>query len=362
MSDPTPSARQLLPTGEARARRLRWRRTKDGASRWVIGAAGIGVVIALATIFIYLFSEVMPLLRDATVELEQTYPAPGVADSDTVHIAADPHLAAPSRFSRSGEVTFFNPTDGSVRARFQLPLPDGVTVTSFATAELRTGLFAYGLSDGSALVGRLKYEITYPDDQRHVEPYIEYPFGEAPVVLDDNLSALAAVAVQEGPTGISLAGVTLDNRLLLARYTTRVSFMTGATEVTRTGYALPRAPGAVQWLLIDITAHNLFAAGRDGRVTYYDISTPDQAQIRETRRLLRDPAAELTALNFLLGGVSLIAGGSDGSVAQWMPVRDPDNLYHLTHIRDFKPHGAAVTAVQPEYSRKGFVTAAANGE
>ncbi|MEX0900213.1 MAG: ABC transporter permease subunit [Gammaproteobacteria bacterium] len=355
-------ARSLLPTGDARLKRRRWRRFKDSASRYVIGAAGIGVVIALATIFVYLFSEVMPLLRGASVEVEYQYPVPGTPGSETVHLASDRHVEAPSRFTRGGEVFFYQPTDGSVRARFQLPIPDGVSVTSFATAELRTGIVAYGLSDGTALVARHAYDLTYPDDVRHVQPYIDYPLGEAPVVLDESGAALSAVSVQQGLTGISLAAVTLDNRLMLARYTTAVSFMTGEVEVTRAAYTMPRPPGVVDYLLIDATAHNLFAAGRDGRVSFYDISTPSSAEIRETRRVLRDPGVELTALKFLLGTVSLIAGGSDGTVAQWMPVRDDDNLYHLTHIRNFERHSGAVTAIQVEHSRKGFVTADANGE
>ncbi len=351
-----------LPTGEARRKRRRWRHAKDLGSRIVVGAAGIGVVIALATIFVYLFSEVMPLLRSASVELEHRYDVPGDPASDTVHLAADRHVEAPSRFTRSGEVTFYNPADGSVRARFQLPIPDGVAVTSFASAELRTGIVAYGLSDGTALVARHAYDLTYPDDVRHVQPYIDYPIGEAPVVLDESGAALSAVSVQQGLTGISVAAVTLDNRMLLARYATAVSFMTGEVEVTRTAYTLPSPPGVVDFLLVDATANNLFAADRDGRVTYYNISTPSDAEIRETRRVLRSPQAELTALKFLLGTVSLIAGGSDGSVAQWMPVRDENNLYHLTHIRDFERHSGPVTAIQAEHSRKGFVTADANGE
>ncbi len=351
-----------LPTGEARRKRRRWRHAKDLGSRYVIGAAGIGVVIALATIFVYLFSEVTPLLRSASVELEHRYDLPGDAGSETVHLAADRHVEAPSRFTRSGEVTFYNPADGTVRTQIQLPIPDGVTVTSFATAELRTGIVAYGLSDGTALIARHAYDLTYPDDVRHVQPYIDFPLGEAPVVLDESGAALSAVSVQQGLTGISVAAVTLDNRMLLARYTTAVSFMTGEVEVTRTAYSLPRPPGVVDYLLVDATANNLFAAGRDGRVTYYDISTPSDAEIRETRRVLRNPQAELTALKFLLGTVSLIAGGSDGTVAQWMPVRDENNLYHLTYIRDFERHSGPVTAIQVEHSRKGFVTADANGE
>ena len=49
---------------------------RDKMSRWGITAAGYGVVLALATIFIYLFYEVAPILRGAAVTPQDSYSIP----------------------------------------------------------------------------------------------------------------------------------------------------------------------------------------------------------------------------------------------------------------------------------------------
>ncbi len=148
--DPTPvSARQLLPTGEARARLRRWRNFKDRGSKYLIACAGIGVVVALATIFVYLFSEVMPMLRPASVDPVESYAAPG-GEGETVFLATERYREVGVRFTRDARAVFFELDGGTVREAHDLPLPDGVSVTAFAAAEPRTGLVAYGLSDGTA--------------------------------------------------------------------------------------------------------------------------------------------------------------------------------------------------------------------
>ena len=362
MNESAVSARNLLPSGEARKKLRRWRHFKDLASKHVIAVAGVGVVIALATIFVYLFSEVAPIFRGAAVEVEEVYTLPGTAGEETLYLASERYVEVAVRFTRSGEVTFFEPVGGVIRSRFQLNMPTDAELTAFGVAEPRTGLVAYGFSNGKVLVVKHDYTLSYPDDVRYVTPKLEFPFGEYPVAVVDDGASITAVAVQQGLTGISLAVVTEDRRAFLARYTSRVNFMTGDVELTRVLHTLPEPPHTADYLHIDITMQNLLLGSREGQLSYYDISVPAQAALRETRRVLRADGVTLTAFNYLLGTVSFVAGGSDGSVAQWMLVRDPDNIYHITHVRDFNSHSGAVTDIKPEYSRKGFATVDETGE
>ena len=64
----TPPKASLLPSGAHRARLRRWRYMKDKMSKYGIAFAGISVVAAFATIFIYLFSEVGPIFSSASIE------------------------------------------------------------------------------------------------------------------------------------------------------------------------------------------------------------------------------------------------------------------------------------------------------
>ncbi|HBN15666.1 MAG TPA: phosphate ABC transporter permease, partial [Pseudohongiella sp.] len=81
---PTPDKPRvsLLPGAEQRQRMRQRRARRDKLSKWGITAAGYGVVLALATIFIYLFYEVAPIFRGATVDAGASY-QPAVSEAET---------------------------------------------------------------------------------------------------------------------------------------------------------------------------------------------------------------------------------------------------------------------------------------
>jgi phosphate transport system permease protein len=351
----------LLPSGEQRARLRRWRYAKDRISRYGVAIGGLGVVVALALIFVYLFYEVFPMLRPADVTPVAAYVMPaGVAGDQVVDVATERYTEVAGVYGRDGRVTFLNPRNGELLKRVSLPLPEGVTVVSSAPAEVKYGLLAHGLSDGRVLVTQLEYTVTYPDDVRHTEPEITYPLGEQPLMLDEQGAPLAAVGIQAVGEGFTLAGATADGRLTLAIYSAAVSFMTGEVEIKRESYALPQLAGRPIHILINKNMRNLFVADTEGYVSHYDIVDPDEPRLLERVHVVAD-GVTINAMRYLSGTVSLIVGGSDGSLAQWFPVRDEQNQYHLTHIRDFESHPGAITFIAPEYSRKGFVAGDAGG-
>jgi len=106
---------------------------------------------------------------------------------------------------------------------------------------------------------------------------------------------------------------------------------------------------------------NMIVGDDQGRLHYYDISEPSAAKLVDSIRVVEGDGPRVTALEYLLGTVSIIVGGSGGSVKQYMLVRDEDNINRLTFVRDYRPHDAAVTTIAPEYIRKGFATAAEDG-
>ncbi len=353
------SARDLLPNAEARRKLRRVRKAKDVGTRVMVTTAGFGVVISLALIFIFLFIEVLPLLRGASIGETVSFEAPG-GDADTLFLATDRHREAAVRFTRDGTVAFFDPRDGRPLMQRVIDF-EGAQVLSFGAGEPRTGLVAFGLSDGRAAILRHEYDVTFPGDQRLVTPKLTLPLDQALVTVDDEGQGLEVVAIQQGITGIGIAAYTSDGRLLLTRYTSRRSFLTGDTEFVRSTYVLPAPPSRPNRILLDITMRNLLLGDADGFLHYYDVSQPGQARLLDSQRVLDTVGAEVTGLEFLLGTVSIIVGGSDGSVAQYFLVRDEDNIGRITQIRKFAEHPAAITSIFPEFSRKGFVVGDAGG-
>jgi phosphate transport system permease protein len=105
------SGEQLMPGPEARRKLRQWRTVKDYFAKGFVATAGVGVIIALATIFIYLFSEVMPLFTGADMDEAVQYEMPGVGESETLYLATERHTAVAVRFTSEGQVIFFEPKE-----------------------------------------------------------------------------------------------------------------------------------------------------------------------------------------------------------------------------------------------------------
>ena len=361
-----PVSSRLLPSRDERTRLRRWRRAKDHSARYLVLLFGVGVIGALTLIFLYLFSEVLPMLKGASADYYTEYAAPGGAATETVHLAVNRHREMGVRFTADGDAIFFHPQRGEVISRESLPMPEGVTVTSLSAAEPRARTLALGLSDGRALVIGYEYNERFTEAGRVYDPGLVYPMGDASsAVLDVDRDgrALTAVGVQRGASGISVAAHTEDSRMLLVRFTERTSMMTGEVEVTRSSHTLPDLPEGAEAtrVMLDITMRNLLVGDDQGRLHYYNVSEPRRAELRDSKRVVPSDDTEITAVDYLLGTVSIIVGGSDGSVTQYMLVRDDHNINRITRVRQFTAHDGAVGVITPEYIRKGFVTADERG-
>lgn len=351
-------SKSYLPSDEVMARRRRRRYLADGAARWMVRAGGGGVVIALTLIFVYLFSEVLPMLRGADVDPIATY---GVADrfGDQVEgLALERYDEVGMRYDRSGTLTYFSLADGAELDRVDLAVPEGVEVVSVAMGEPRARRAAYGLSDGTVIVVDHEIRLEFDGETRRVMPDPQFPLGPDPLLIDESGQPLTTLAVQEAGEDTGLAAQTADGRMVLVRFRTRTAFLTGETEVSRQAWTLPDVAGELRILELTANLWTLIGAHEDGRLLYWDISQPADALLRDEVSAV-EAGESITAMRMLNGTFSWVIGTSSGRLSQWFLVRDEragagDNIFRLTRVRDFDAHDGAITRIQPEYTRKGF--------
>jgi len=345
-----------LPTQALREKRRRIRTLKDTISRTGITAAGYGVVLSLALIFLYLLYEVLPILKGAKIEPVAEYSVPAMATGDTLaHLVMERYQELGVSYSAQGKVTFFDLKNGNIRTQQSISFNDNQQPTSFAAAEYLGGLVAYGTNQGTVQLARAVYDLSFPNDQRHISPKIAMPYGTSSIELDPNGQAITHLAVQESTRGrpaVIAVGFTTDKRWVMAQITTRENLFTGAltTQVKRS--QLPLLNIEPSFILVDKSFQNLFVA-EQSRIHYVDISDFNAPQVIQTA----DVGAEITAFDFLVGSVSVVVGTKTGELSQWFPVRDENNQYSLERIRDFASQPGAITQIAPEYTRKGFMAA-----
>lgn len=354
----------LLPDLASRQILRKKRARRDKIAHWGITTAGYGVVVALLTIFVYLFYEVAPILRGAAIDEQHQFALPE-QQSETFRLLVDRYEILGIQYTRSAETVFFNAETGEEQLRVAVPLPEGAVVRSFGYAETISNTVVFGLDNGSALLARHAFDVSFPDSQRVVAPRLDFPLGESAIQIDQQGQALTHITTEvlsRGGATTAIAAVTQDNRLLLARMTSRENLLTGAVQLTTDVQTLPAIPGNAQQLMLDKSLRNLFVLDDQGRIHFYDIVNPAQARLIESVDVGR--GERVTAVEFLVGSVSIVVGTESGNLSQWFLVRENDNAndFTLTLIREFRNHGAAITAIAPELTRKGFIVVDAAGQ
>lgn len=352
----TASAGSLFPAYHSpAARRLRrWRHIKDIATSYLMGLGGVSVIIAIVLIAFYLLYVVLPMFRPAQIELAASYEIPGDRVEETLYYALEEQREIGLRVSGAGLATFFNTKDGTLVQEVPLLAETSAEVTSFSAGDPSQSLLTLGLGDGTALLARHRYQVTYPNDVRLITPGIERLFGSEPLIVDESGYPLKMISAQSDGEQTTIAAVTDDDRLLLVNLEREESMFEEQGEITRTDSLIP-LKHPIDHLILDIEQRELYFADKTGFVYFYDVSDKAAPRLVQAVRAVPE-GVRITSLKFLSGGISILVGDSRGEIAQWFPVRDRENNYTLEKIRYFDSLSAPITDIAPEYFRKGFIT------
>ena len=338
----------------------RWRLIKDSMARYGVIAGGLGVIVAVVMIFFYLLYVVFPLFLPATAESVSHYDVPESAWGKTVLMEIEEQNEVAVRFTDTGKVIFFSVATGKPILTETVKLPEGAQIVSFAQGSPNNeGAVIYGLSDGTAIIVKHQYKITYPDNVRLITPSLVYPMGEVPLVIDESGAALEKIAVKIGDK-TSTVVTKSAGKIRLSHFEKETSLFSDEVTVTRTDSVLDYAAADVTDILIDKEEQNLYLLSSNGYLGLFDIKDKSAPVLVQEQNVV-EPGQKITHVTFLGGDLSLMIGDSSGLVSQWSKVRDKLNRYSMQKIRAFKVSDKAVVSINPEQRRKGFMTVDADG-
>jgi len=340
----------------------RWRLLKDKIVAQAVVFGGLSIIFAIVLIFFYLLYVVFPLLLPAHAQAVNEFGVPEPTAGSTALLAMEEQNELAVRFTDTGKAVFFKIADGSTLRVEDLPIPQGVTISSWAFGDLPKGVLAYGLSDGRAVVAKVDYKLTYPDNKRVITPQISYPLGTDAIVLDKEGQAVQQIAVKLGDSASSLLAKTADGRLILTSLEKKESMFDDEVELERSEAVLDTASiGEVDFMLLDKELRTLYLSNRNGDLTVLDVSNKTEPVIQHKLNVMQQ-GAQITNMTFLNGDISLLIGDSSGAFGQWSLVRDKQNHYGVQQLRSFKLADAPVLLINAEQRRKGMLAVDANGE
>ncbi len=343
--------------------RRKFRHFTDKLAKVLIAIGGIGVIVAILLIFLYLFYEVVPLFRSAEINEVAEYDSPSGGQSPPLHIAVEEQAEISMRLSQAGVASFYGLSDGQLLSELPVSLPPATTVTAFALDSEESGVFALGLNTGQVIVAQYGYQTTFAqeDNRRILTPQLEYPYGEEPFQAATDQS-VASLAININGDNLLITATDSSETLNLMRISKQTGLFaafdlgggSAAVDVVRAArtYSVP----GVSRMLIGGDQRWLYLLSANGLARLLDINGAMRGDALDfsAEVFVTGGGARLSDVTLLLGGISVLVADNRGGLAQWFVVRGEEGVT-LEQIRRFEPLSAGIVAITSEQRRKNFV-------
>jgi phosphate transport system permease protein len=364
----------------------------DRAAEGLITVGGIGTIVAVLMIMLFLVWIVLPLFTGGSLKATSS-----TARLDTLHpirMGIDEYRVMGWTLTGDGRIAVYRVDTGELLETLS-PFPDAPpTATAMAQS---TPEVVFGFADGSIVLGRLEFEATFleesdvPKEIRGLPagtaarlgkgmvqrtPKGQYRIQSLTLTLDepagiDPPSAIRRINLTMKPTGPVFAALTEDSRLILKEAIRRRNFLTGKTTVrfsgSETAVQMPGDRAPPDRLLLSDGGRFTYLIWRDGFLARFASAGGKEPVITEMLDLLPVDGEEVTAAGFLVGKTSLVIGDSSGRARIWYPVKpetsetlDGTVLVNAHELRAGS-NGSAITALGPSTRKRLVAVGTADG-
>ncbi|QEG42907.1 ABC transporter permease subunit [Roseimaritima ulvae] len=316
-----------------------------------IKLGGIGTILAVSLVFVFLLWVVFPLFLPTSTESQPGFPKELASqDGSVIHMGVNEYLHIMWTVDRDGRLSWYRSETGEQIGSRELFPDQQLVAWSFA---LRDGHVAFAFEDATVQIGKIEFQTSFvpaadlpdgvqdlpigtgvpheggilertPEDQFRLQTLVAEL--EDPIAVEVD-SRIALIDLSVSSKGTMFALLTESGELRLARVTQRKNLLTGKiTTKLREGKAqvdLPEDETPTQILLAGL-GDSVIVTGKSGSALRFDCRNASQPTLVESLDLVEDPTAELTAAEFLIGKTSLVAGDSQGNVDVWFRTK-PEN-------------------------------------
>jgi len=345
---------------------LNKRRVIDRTAHWGITLGGAAVIFVIMALFIFIFLEVFPLLKGASVLEENTCSLSGKA----ISVGIDEYQEIAYAVYKDGNVDFISLSDGKLIKRHGIKGINGSTITAVCDDK---GRIVMGTKDGRVLTVNIGFSVSYEDDERIITPEVS---EERVGFISEGEKGIQYITSKNDEEATVTVFYTEDGSLILKSTETEEKLFGGEekseiiTNITamlemdaqttpdksaEQGRDLP-----VTSLAIDYFTENLYVGTAHGEIIHINVSDRENPFLEERVKVSDE---SVTSLGFLLGDVSLVVGDRKGGISTWMRVRDETSQsgWSLKKVHTGKSHQAGITSIAPSSRNKCFVTAASDG-
>lgn len=322
----------------------------DRVGRHLIAVGGVGIIAAVLGILLFILFESYPLFVGPKIARDSEHAAVGA-----LAIGMDPYREI-AYIARPEGIDFMRLSDGVVMDR-QCPEVLASTRAHLAVRSLRDGWVAWGMEDGRVLLGQVRFQLDYATGERRVRP--RFSVGEI-VALPVEGKGLRSIEVQdEGEGRSAVAGIDESGRVLIAMREQQQGLLGAGELVERVHEVRGDVEGMATTLLLDRRLRRLLVGMDSGYIAVWKLGDVDQ--VPQFQSAFKAASAPITALNYILGDVSVAVGDADGGVHTWAQVENAAGERLFSRLHALAGHGAAVVDLESSLRDKQVISVDSEG-
>ena len=346
MNTSMPSVRERMAGAAQRIGRLK---RIDRAAVGVITIGGISVIIAVLGILVFIAAQAVPLFEPATlsptgqVRLDSPPPLDGAAILPVFGV--DEYRRFIYAVEPDGRLTFHRYDTGEVARKLPIPGLGAATITA-SSRSLLGNYVAAGTSDGRVSLMQIRFTPVY---QGQTLADLAIDLRERGLVdIDRGKRPIRNVSYLE-QEGQKFVAVLLTDREIACWWTD------ADAKEWRASLTVP-SPERVTALRLG--RNGALVAGTDSGNVYHWLPQPDM-RLTDVSPV---GGGGITALEWVLGGKSFVAGTEDGSLTGWFRVPLGENgAQAMVHAHTYERQSSAVVAIAMSGRERSFATAGRDG-
>ena len=325
----------------------------------IIKFGGMGVILAICGIFVFIFVQILPLFKGAEVKEISTTKIP---EKNYVALGVDQWSELPFLLDHESQLHFIDLKNKSPLTPIPIPLPQNSAITA-CRYQQQSQTLALGLEGGEFTFLDIRYEQSFDESNHrkiqhsiHVSPI--YPIGTPGVPIkeieyaDSGEQKIVAI-IQKVDHLKQIHLVTLSQRQTLLG--------AGEIEIDTEFDITSQIEGDPKILRVGGQADSLLVATQAGRIYYFDVQSDECSLVQEFRPFddLSDPGIQ--SMDLVFGGVSLVLTSNSGENRVFsLLIPENTNTRVFKFTKEFKKLPNSFQLYAPSLRNKAFLIGTQN--
>jgi len=331
---------------------LKRAKRNDRLAAWLINIGGFLVIFAVIWILVLIMKVAIPLFLEPTAGVVSSFPlSGGPSRAKILAVGIDDSLRTGFALDEAGAFSVFDIRSGRTLGTVPVAPPGG----------------RQAVASVSEAPGR-RYDILWKDGS-FTALKVDFPSNGSPPEESTKLLQMTTL-LEEGKSGLKImpdrslarlpdgkdplrVNLLPGNRFSLAKKTVSEDLAGNESAKTVRSEFGGNLPGNVSAVALDGKGEFLYAGTDTGYLLRWDLTDPANPQLTDTVKASR-PGNPVTALNMVLGDISVAVGDGTGSFSTWFPVSETGlgSGKSLTRIHSLARHDSAIGSIVPSQRSK----------